>query len=74
MANWIQNDPMSDSLRYVIDRKGGPMCLLDRRAIDQMANVLASGFADAKPQEIDWVSVVINWDLPFAKVAKRGHL
>lgn len=72
MANWLQNDPHSDSLRYVIERKGGPSILLDRRVVDQMANVLAAGCADAKPQEIDWVSVVIHWDLPFATTRKKA--
>ena len=67
---WLQHDPMADSLRHVIAARGTSM-LLDRRAIDQMANVLASGFADARPQEIDWVSVVIHWDLPFANAPKR---
>ncbi len=71
MANWLQNDPMSDSLRHVIAAKGTSI-LLDRRSIDQMANVLAAGFADAKPQEIDWVSVVIHWDLPFTQSRKRA--
>lgn len=70
MANWLQNDPMSDSLRYVIAGKGGPSILLDRRSVEQMARVLAAGCADAKPQEIDWVSVVIHWDLPFKKARK----
>lgn len=70
MALWLQHDPMADSLRYVINAKGTNI-LLDRRCIDQMANVLAAGIADAKPQEIDWVSVVIHWDLPFAKFPKK---
>jgi len=66
MTNWLKHDHMSDSLRHVIEAKG-PAILLDRRSVEQMANVLAAGCADAKPQEIDWVSVVVNWDLPFAK-------
>ena len=61
MANWIQH---TEPLATIITRKG-PEILLDRRVVDQMANVLAAGCADAKPQEIDWVSVVIHWDLPF---------
>jgi hypothetical protein len=69
MSNWLQHDPMADSLRHVIAAKG-PAVLLDRRSVDQMANVLAAGCADAKPQEIDWVSVVIHWDLPF-RVTRR---
>jgi hypothetical protein len=70
MSLWLQHDPYSDSLRYVIEKRGGPSILLDRRVIAQMANVLAAGCADAKPQEIDWVSVVIHWDLPFARYPK----
>jgi hypothetical protein len=70
MSLWLQHDPMADSLRYVIDAKG-PSILLDRRCIDQMAKVLAAGVADARPQEIDWVSVVIHWDLPFARYPRK---
>lgn len=70
MSLWLQHDPMSDSLRHVIGAKG-PSILLDRQVIDRMANILASGCADARPQEIDWVSVVIHWDLPFARAPKR---
>ena len=66
MALWLQH---TEPLNIVIARKG-PSILLDRRQIDQMANVLQAGCADAKPQEIDWVSVVINWDLPFTGHAK----
>lgn len=65
MSLWLQYDPMADSLRAVIAAKGTGI-LLDRRSVDQMANVLAAGVADAKPQEVDWVSVVINRDRPFS--------
>ena len=61
MANWLQHiEPLATILKQKT-----PHILLDRRVVDQMANVLAAGCADAKPQEIDWVSVVIHWDLPF---------
>jgi hypothetical protein len=66
MANFLQH---TEPINMVIARKG-PACLLDRHVIDQMASMLAAGCADAKPQEIDWVSVVISWDLPFAKTAR----
>jgi hypothetical protein len=57
----------------IIERKG-PEILLDRRVIEQMARVLAAGCADAKPQEIDWVSVVIHWDLPFERASAQQGL
>lgn len=61
MANWLQH---TEPLNTILAKKG-PAMLLDRRVVDQMANVLAAGCADAKPQEIDWLSVVVHWDLPF---------
>ena len=63
MANWLQH---TEPLRTILAAKG-PAILLDRRVVDQMASVLAAGCADAKPQEIDWLSVVLHWDLPFGK-------
>ena len=61
MADWLQHiEPLATILKTK-----GPSILLDRKAVDQMASVLAAGCADAKPQEIDWLSVVIHWDLPF---------
>ena len=65
LTNWLQN---TEPLATILKTKG-PSILLDRRVVDQMANVLAVGCADAKPQEIDWVSVVIHWDRPFPGLA-----
>ena len=61
--NWLQH---TEPVATILKTKG-PAILLDRRVVDQMASVLAAGCADATPQEIDWVSVVIHWDLPFAE-------
>ena len=58
MSNWLHR---TEPLRTILEKKT-PNILLDRRVVDQMANVLAAGCADAKPQEIDWVSVVIHWE------------
>jgi hypothetical protein len=74
MTDWLQNcggDGTGEPLARILKAKG-PEILLDRRVVDQMARVLQAGCADAKPQEIDWVSVVINWDLPFAKTARKS--
>ena len=65
MANWLQNaEPYAQDIARILSKKG-PAILLDRRVVDQMANVLAAGCADVNPQEIDWLSVVVHWDLPF---------
>lgn len=64
MTHWLQHSFYAETILSGI-AKHGPSILLDRRVVDQMANVLAAGCADATPQEIDWLSVVIHWDLPF---------
>lgn len=67
MANWLQHaEPYAQDISRILSMKG-PAILLDRRVIEQMARVLKAGCADADPREIDWVSVVIHWDLPFEK-------
>lgn len=67
MARWLQS---TEPLRSILHAKT-PHILLDRRVVNQMANVLRAGCADADPQGIDWVSVVIHWDLPFSNAASR---
>ena len=64
MTHWLQHSFYAETILSGIVKRG-PVILLDRRVVEQMANVLAAGCADAKPQEIDWLSVVIHWDLPF---------
>lgn len=74
MANWLQNaEPYSQDIARILKQKG-PAILLDQRVIAQMARVLEAGCADVKPQEIDWVSVVIHWDLPFNQVSAQQGL
>lgn len=35
------------------------------------AQILAVGHADAKPDEIDWLEVAANWDLPIQSPKNR---
>jgi hypothetical protein len=35
------------------------------------AQILAAGNSDAKPDEIDWLEVAANWDLPMPKKRKK---
>ena len=37
----------------------------------QFAAVMRAGFAQATPDQIDWLEVVANWDLPFPKKKSR---
>ena len=36
----------------------------------QFTEIMRSGFADAKPDEIDWEAIIANWDLPFKNKVK----
>jgi hypothetical protein len=54
--------------------KIGPGLLLEPRFQHAFAELLKIGKADAKPEEIDWKTVVENWSLPFPgkKAMKAG--
>ena len=41
-----------------------PEKLLDERIQRQVAHVLLAGQADADPAELDWLGMVLNWNLP----------
>lgn len=49
----------------------GPEVLLDPMVQRQVAQILASGQADARPEEIDWARVVANWPLPIASEQRK---
>jgi len=48
----------------------GPKGLLLPHIQKQFMGIMRAGFADAKPDEIDWNRIVENWDLPFPKKIK----
>lgn len=45
-------------------RGRGPEMLRDERVAAQFAAVMAAGGADARPDEIDWSTVIDQWWLP----------
>jgi hypothetical protein len=51
-----------------------PECLLLPHLQQQFADILKSGFSDAKPDEINWRQIVDNWDLPFPNKIKRSPM
>lgn len=53
--------------------QSGPRALLAAPIQRQFAEIMRLGFADAKPDEIDWQRIVDNWDLPFPHKMKRGN-
>ncbi len=50
----------------------GPQALSNPMIQAQFAQVLRSGFADAKPVELDWEVIVATWDLPMPRRRARS--
>lgn len=48
----------------------GPKVLLFTHIQEQFTEIMKIGFADAKPDEIDWQRIVDNWELPFKNKVK----
>lgn len=58
------------TLKMVVDRMG-TSSLLNAVVQEQVGRVLAAGNSDADLSEIDWPTVVANWDLPMNRRRKR---
>jgi len=54
--------------------QSGPGMLLYPHIQEQFAGLMRNGFADAKPDEIDWQLIVDNWKLPFPHKVKSGPM
>lgn len=53
--------------------ESGPEILLIPHIQKLFADIMKAGFADARPDEIDWQRIVDNWDLPFpSKIKPSG--
>ncbi len=50
--------------------QSGPKALALPHIREQFTGIMRTGFADAKPDEIDWDRIVENWDLPFKNKVK----
>ncbi len=50
--------------------QSGPKSLLFPHIQEQFTGIMRTGFADAKPDEIDWQRIVDNWELPFKNKVK----
>lgn len=59
--NWLKNTYPPN----ILLAQSGPEVLLHPHIQEQFAAIMRVGFADAKPDEIDWQRIVDNWDLPF---------
>jgi hypothetical protein len=64
-SNWLQHvEPVCHLTR-------DPSVLLVPAMQEQFGRILAAGHSDAELPEIDWRSVVDNWNLPFAEAKGR---
>ena len=59
--DWLRNTYPPN----IILARSGPKVLLFTHIQEQFAEIMQTGFADARPDEIDWQRIVDNWDLPF---------
>lgn len=64
------NCAVHDQLRHLYPAnlmlaRSGPKALALPHIQDQFAALLRAAGSDAEPDEIDWASVIENWDLPF---------
>ena len=66
--DWMRNTYPVNML--LAQSRSGPKSLLCPHIQEQFAGIMRVGFADAKPDEIDWQKIVDNWDLPFKNKVK----
>jgi len=68
--DWLRNTYPPN----IVLAQSGPKVLLFRHVQEQFTEIMRTGFADAKPDEIDWDRIVENWDLPFPKKIKPSGM
>ena len=68
--DWLRNTYPPN----ILLAQSGPKMLLFPHIQQQFAGIMRIGFADAKPDEIDWQKIVDNWDLPFSKDVKTSGM
>ncbi len=68
--DWLRNTYPPN----ILIAQSGPKVLLFPHIQEQFAGIMRTGFADAKPDEIDWQKIVDNWDLPFPHKMKPGPM
>lgn len=64
--DWLRNTYPPN----ILLAQSGPKVLLFPHIQEQFTEIMKIGFADAKPDEIDWQRIVDNWDLPFKNKVK----
>lgn len=52
-------------------KQHGARAFLAPHVQNQFNNLLRTGHADARPEEVNWALVVEHWDLPFPKAKRK---
>jgi len=68
--DWLRNTYPPN----ILLAQSGPQVLLLPHIQQQFSEIMRIGFADAKPDEIDWQRIVDNWELPFPHEMKPGPM
>ena len=64
--DWLRNTyPVN-----ILLAQSGPKALALPHIREQFTGIMRIGFADAKPDEIDWDRIIENWELPFPHKVK----
>ena len=70
VSNWLRNTYPPN----ILLAQSGPEILLFTHIQEQFAEIMKVGFADARPDEIDWQRIVDNWELPFPNKIKPSSM
>jgi len=68
--DWLRNTYPPNMLLA----QSGPKVLLHPHIQEQFTGIMRTALADAKPDEINWESIVENWDLPFPHKMKPSSM
>ena len=68
--DWLRNTYPVNMLMA----QSGPKALAFPHVQKQFEEIMRVGMADAVPDEINWDSIVENWDLPFKNKIKSGPM
>ena len=68
--DWLRNTYPPN----ILLARSGPRVLLFEHIQKQFTEIMRIGFADARPDEIDWQRIVENWELPFPHKMKPGPM
>lgn len=70
VSDWLRNTYPPN----ILLAQSGPKVLLFPHIQKQFTEIMKIGFADARPDEIDWQRIVDNWELPFPHKMKPSSM